>query len=368
MKKITLAVCLLALSFSFIFAQSRRPTSDEGNKKNQRPAATPTPQPTDENAVVDEGVIEVSTEIVTVPVKVLDRKSKFIAGLTKEDFKIFEDNVEQEITYFSNEQEPFTVALVLDMSYSAKFKDAEIQSAAIAFLEQLSPKDRVMVVAFTGEIRILCEPTNDRKRLFAAIKSAKIDFGTSVYDAVDLVLKDKLSKINGRKAIVLFSDGVDTSSERASDMSNVSDSIESDSLIYVVQYDTYAEVQALKDKPIVPQTTQIPGKDKNPFPIPQVGMMSGKGTTREDYDKADQYLSELALRTGGEVFKANDISNISIAFARVAAELRQFYSIGFYPKEESKDGKRHKIKVKVNRENVAVKARDSYTAKKKENK
>ncbi len=363
MKKIALAVCLLTLSISFIFAQSRRPTTDDGSKKNQRPAATPTPQTTDANAEIVEGVIEVNTEIVTIPVKVLDRKSKFVAGLTKEDFKVFEENVEQEITYFSNEQEPFTVALVLDMSYSAKFKEAEIQSAAIAFLNELSPKDRVMIVAFTGEVRVLCEPTNDKKRLFAAIKSTKIDFGTSVYDAVDLVLNDKLAKIGGRKAIVLFSDGVDTSSERASDMSNKSTAIESDSLIYVVQYDTFAEVQAMKNKPIVPQTTQIPGKDKSPFPIPNVGMMSDKGTSREEYEKADLYLSELATRTGGEVFKANDIVSISKSFSKVAAELREFYSIGFAPKEESKDGKRHKIKVKVNRENVAVKARDSYTAK-----
>ena len=162
---------------------------------------------------------------------------------------------------------------------------------------------------------------------------------------------------------MLFSDGVDTSSERASDMSNKSDAIESDSLIYVVQYDTFAEVQALKNKPITPQPTQIPGKTSNPFPIPQVGLPSDKGTSREEYDKADLYLSELALRTGGEVFKANDIGNISLAFARVAAELREYYSIGFSPKEESKNGKRHKLKVKVNRENVSVKARDSYTAK-----
>ncbi len=368
MKKIAFAVCLLVLSFSFNFAQSRRPTTNDTGKTNQRPTATPTPQTADETAEVDEGIVEINTEIVTIPLKVLDRKGKFIAGLTKEDFKVFEDNVEQEITYFSNEQEPFTVALVLDMSYSAKFKATEIQSAAITFLNELNPKDRVMIVAFDKEIRVLCEPTNDRKRLFAAIKSTKIDFGTSVYDAVDLVLKDKMSRISGRKAIVLFSDGVDTSSERASDMSNKSNAIESDSLIYIVQYDTFAEVQALKDKPIVPQTTQIPGKTSNPFPIPNVGMMSDKGTTREDYEKADQYLSELALKTGGEVFKANDIGDISLAFARVAAGLREYYSIGFSPKEESKDGKRHKLKVKVSRENVSVKARDSYTAKKKENK
>ena len=145
-------------------------------------------------------------------------------------------------------------------------------------------------------------------------------------------------------------------------MSNKVSAIEADSLIYVVQYDTYAEVQAMKNNPtIVQQPTQLPGK--NTIPIQTIGTPSDKGTSREDYEKADQYLSELALQTGGEVFKANDIGNISLAFGKVAAELREYYSIGFYPKEESKDGKRHKLKVKVDRENVAVKARESYTVK-----
>ncbi|CAN5454214.1 hypothetical protein BH10ACI1_BH10ACI1_13670 [soil metagenome] len=378
MKKIAVAICLVLFSCILIFSQSRRPTTTtDGGKTNKRPTATPTPQKTestesenntvDEKTEVDDEVLTVSTEIVTIPVKVLDRKGKFIAGLTKEDFKVFEDNAEQEITYFSNEQEPFTVALVLDMSYSAKFKIEEIQSAAIAFVAQLSPKDRVMIVSFDEEVHVLTQPTSDRNRLVSAIKSTKIASGTSVYDAVDLVIDQHLRKIGGRKAIVLFTDGVDTTSRRANDLSNKTAALELDALCYVVQYDTYSEVQALKDKPIITQQpTQIPGKTTNPFPfpVPTVGTPSSQGTTREDYQKADEYLNELALRTGGEVFKASDIGNISLAFAKVAAQLREYYSIGFYPKEESKDGKRHKIKVRVNRENVAVKARDSYTAKK----
>jgi len=370
MKKIALAVSVLFLCFTFILSQSRRPTTNDGGKTNQRPTATPTPQnneTADENAEFDSDVINVSTEIVTIPVKILDRKGKFVGGLTKENFKIFEDNVEQEIAYFSNEQAPFTVALVLDMSFSAKFKAEEIQSAAISFLTQINPRDRVMIIAFDEEVRILCEPTSDRKLLYTAIKSTKIASGTSVYDAVDVVLKQKMDRIGGRKAVVLFTDGVDTTSKLATDMSNKIVANEADSLIYIVQYDTFAEVQAMKNNPtIIQQPTQIPGKTQSPLPFPTstIGMPSDKGTSKEDYEKADIYLSELATKTGGEVFKANDIGNIGLAFGKVAAELREYYSIGFYPKEESKDGKRHKIKVKVDKENVSVKARDSYTAKK----
>ena len=379
MKKFALAVCLIFAGFVFIFGQSRRPTTDSG-KSNQRPTATPTPakqtenNPADETAEVDNEVVNISTEIVTIPVKVSDRSGKFIAGLTKENFKLFEDGIEQEIAYFSNEQQAFTVALVLDMSYSAKFKVEEIQNAAIAFLTQLSPKDRVMIIAFDEQVHVLSEPTNDRKRLISAIKSTKIASGTSVYDAVDLVINQKLNRIGGRKAIVLFTDGVDTTSTRAGEMSNKIAALELDALCYVVQYDTFAEVQAMKNKPVVvQQPTQIPGQTPPnplpfPFPVQTIGTLDDKGTTREEYDKADEYLNELAVRTGGQIFKANDMGNIALAFSKVAAELREYYSIGFYPKEESKDGKRHKLKVKVDRENTAVKARDSYTAKKKDNK
>jgi hypothetical protein len=165
MKKYAIFCCLalICLCVTLGFAQSRKvtPNSETGVKKNQRPAASPTPpdaantqQNADPNAEVDDEVISVATGVVSVPVKVLDRSGRFISGLQKENFKVFEDNTEQEIEYFSNEQEPFTVALVLDMSYSAKFKAEEIQKAALAFVNLLRPTDKVLVVSFDQEIYV----------------------------------------------------------------------------------------------------------------------------------------------------------------------------------------------------------------------
>src|SRR5215204_335798 len=390
MKKIAIFFCLAlsCLSFTISFAQSRKvtPNSDNGVKKaNRRPVESPTP-PTEttaaqqnENAENDDSeVITVATKVVSIPVKVLDRSSRFIAGLQKENFKVFEDNVEQEIEYFSNEQEPFTVALVLDMSYSAKFKAEEIQAAALAFINQLRPSDKVMVVSFDEEIYVHCEPTSDRKTLQAAVKSTKISYGTSVYDAMDLVINQKLRKYSGRKAIVLFSDGVDTTSKNVFGMRNLSDALESDALIYPIQYDTFSEVQAMKNKPIIQQPkmpSPIPSKDKNPLPFPfptggmggGVGSMDAKGTTAEEYEKADLYLNELANRTGGRLYKASTITSLSDAFSRIASELREYYSIGYTPKDENTAGQKHKIKVKVDRDGVVVKTRDSYVAGEKDN-
>lgn len=385
MKKITIAVCaaIFLLSFTLSFAQSRKVTPNsttDSGKVNKRPDPTPTPKidetqiAVDETAEVDDEVLKVETEIVNIPVKISDRNGRFVGGLTKENFKIFENNIEQQIEYFSNEQQPFTVALILDMSYSTKFKIAEIQSAAMSFINELRPNDKVMVISFDAALHIHCEPTSDRQVLAKAIKATKIDFGTSLYDTVDFVLNQKFKKVTGRKAIVLFTDGVDTSSERAQDWTNVKDIIESDMIVYPIKYDTYAEVQALKNQGIMTPPTQspIPKRDNNPFPFPipigGIGTADTKGTTAEDYKKAGDYLIEMADRSGGRLFMADTGANLLTAFSRIAAELREYYSIGYYPKEESKNGKKHKIKVKVDKDGLVVRAKDSYVVGEKEKK
>jgi len=387
MKKSAIAVFLaiFLLSFTFNFAQSRKVTPNsttDSGKVNKRPVATPTPTPdasiaenqtpADETAEVDDEILKVETEIVNIPVKISDRQGRFISGLMKENFKIFEDGVEQQIEYFSNEQQPFTVALVLDMSYSTKFKIAEIQSAAISFISQLRPTDKVMVVSFDSAIHVHCEPTNDKQILQKAIKATKIEFGTSLYETVDFVLNQKLKKITGRKAVVLFTDGVDTSSERAQDWTNIRDLVESDVLVYPIQYDTYAEVQAMKDQTIIKQPNPIPPTTKSPFPFPiptgGIGTADSKGTTAQDYQKAGEYLNEMADRSGGRIYMADTGANLVTAFSKIAAELREYYSIGYYPTEESKNGKKHKIKVKVDRDGLVVRAKDSYVVGQKESK
>ena len=389
MKKFAVVFTLvfLGLNLSAVFAQSHRTATDsEPAKTNKRPPAaaapSPTPpapseasavnQPADSTAVDDGDVIKVDTNLVTIPVKVSDRSNRFIAGLKKEDFKVFEDNQEQEIALFSNEEQPFTVALVLDMSYSTTFKVTEIQAAAIAFINQLRPNDKVMVVSFDEEVHLLCEPTGDRARLASAVKGTKISTGTSLYEAVSLVLNKRLNKLEGRKAIVLFTDGVDTTSRRDNDLSNESDVQESDAVVYPLQYDTYADVQKMKNQTVVVPPTlpgQIPSsQNKSPFPFPfpsgGIGTANQQGTSAEDYRKAGEYLNELANLTGGRLYQASSTGNLAQAFSNIASELREFYSIGYYPKNDKQNGKKRRIKVKVDRQNISVRARDSYSVKK----
>lgn len=371
---------VICLSSAFAFAQSRRVPPSDGGKVNRRdspPAASPTPAaPTveataDQTPLDDAETIRVDTELVTVPVKIYDRSNRLVSGLTKENFQIYEDNVAQEIAYFSNEEQPFTVALVLDMSYSSTFKIAEIQNAAMAFVAQLREKDRVMVVSFDEQVHLLCNPTSDRQVMRAAIKRTSVASGTSLYDAVDLVINERFKKTAGRKAIVLFTDGVDTTSRRAYALNNLSDALELDALIYPIQYDTFNDVQAMKNKPVIVQQPPTSTGSRFPFPLPAppsnapVGTPGTEGTSAEDYRKADEYLNDMATRTAGRIYKAGTTADLALAFSRIAAELREFYSLGYYPKIQSKEGKRRKIKVRVNQPRVAVRARDDYVVGKK---
>lgn len=394
-------VALLCGGLFYAEAQSRRvpprSTNEKPNQRDPAKAATPTPTPTPEDDTVgveDSGeVISVDTKLVTIPVRILDRKNRFIGGLLKENFTIFEDNVPQEVAYFTNEAQPFTVALVLDMSYSTTFKIEEIQNAAIAFIDQLRPEDKVLVISFDEEVHMLCEATSDRKRIYGAIRSTKIATGTSLYEAVDLTMNSRLRSIKGRKAIVLFTDGVDTTSRTSHDLENLRDAMELDALIYPIRYDTFADVQSMKNKVPVPlpgglelpggiklpdsinlprsnpkpQPRNTPESDRYPSPQtrPSTDQSGQKGTTVEEYQFAEEYLNQLAMRTGGRIHLASTFGNLNAAFTKIASELREFYSLGYYPKDEGQPGKTRRIKVKVDQPNVAVRARDSYVVAKK---
>ncbi|MEO6051045.1 MAG: VWA domain-containing protein [Pyrinomonadaceae bacterium] len=333
----------------------------------------PTPTPTKASLFDDGEIIKVNTQLVSIPVRVMDKKGRFIGGLAKKTFKVFEDGKEQEVALFSNEHQPFTVALVLDMSYSTKFKIADIQSAAIAFIDQLRPQDKVMVVSFDSEVHMLCEATNDRQMIYRAVKATRIADGTSLYEAADLVMNNRLRRIDGRKAIILFTDGVDTSSHRSSDVDNLNDAMELDSLIYSIRYDTFADVQTMKKGLVTPNPKKLaipkPGQGANrpSFPVPTGVIPSSQGTTEEEYKKAADYLDQLVIRTGGRLYEASTTTNLADAYLKIASELREFYSIGYYPKEDRLAGKQTNVKVKVDQPGFVVRSREGFIRRKTPN-
>ncbi|KXK00634.1 MAG: von Willebrand factor type A domain-containing protein [Acidobacteria bacterium OLB17] len=288
-----------------------------------------------------EEVLRIETDLITVPVSVYDRNGVYVSGLTKDDFTIFEDGVQQKIEYFGLGDKPFTVVLLLDTSPSAEYKIDDIQAASRAFVDELKPEDKVIVIEFDGNVHVLAEATNDRAKLYKAISKADFGGGTSLYEAVDFSLKKRLEKIQGRKAIVLFTDGVDTTSRKASYSSTLDLAEESDTLIFPIYYNTYES-----------NRTRVLG-----FP----GIWSTAGTSAEDYAVGRKYLQELAAYTGGRVFRPEAVpGGLAAAFRGIAIELRRQYNIGYIPTEHGKPGQQKRIKVRVDRPNLAVRARDSY--------
>ena len=389
MRKTAALLLLLSLfaTSAPLFAQSRarrvgtppapsRPTTAPTPLPRQTPArpqaGAPAPREQAEEEVGEDEVVRVNTALVTIPVSVLDRDGRFISGLGQGDFRIFEDGVEQQVAYFATVEQPFTVALVLDTSGSTRFRLDEIQDAALAFLDQLRPEDRVLVVSFDDDVRLLSPPTNDRGRLRDAVRRTRVGGGTRLYDAVDYVIKQQLARVSGRKAVVLFTDGVDTESKRASYQSTLAEAEELDALVYPVQYDTSGQAGGGGGGggwPGPPRTGgggilgDILGGIILGGRIPRGGGGrggGGGGPTREDYRRAGEYLRTLASMTGGRHHDASDNHNLERAFTNIAEELRRQYSLGYYPSKQSQASERRQIKVRVKRPNLVVRARDSY--------
>jgi len=330
-----------------------------------RPAPTPTPTTSGD----DNEVIKIETNIVTLPVSVLDRDGRFISGLGKNDFKIFEDGTEQKVEYFQSVEQPFSVILLLDVSPSTQFRIDEIQNAAITFVNQLRPGDRVMVISFDENVHVLSPLTSNRNQLTNAIREAQFGDGTSLYEAVDYVIDDQLRQINGRKAVVLFTDGVDTTSRRASYDSTLRETEEVDSLFYTIRYDTSRDMGGQGNGGGMGQApcTRILG-------VLFCGGSGGGGgggrrggwgrapggASQGEYEKGRKYLEGLAMNSGGREFEAQSMYNIDAAFSGIAEELRQQYSLGYYPDKVGNLGDRKQIKIRVMRPAVVVRAKNSY--------
>ncbi len=316
------------------------PTPNTRRTKKEADNASKLPSSGASRAETPEGTIRIETELVTVPVSVFGKDGRYISGLQRENFKIFEDGVEQTISYFGTSEKPFTVILLLDTSLSTSYKIEEIRRAATEFVDQLSLQDLVGVIEFDGNVHVLTAPTANRPLIYRAIGKADFGYGTSLYDAVYQTLRKKLSRISGRKAIVLFTDGVDTTSENAGYDTTLAFAEESDAVIFPIYYNTYSW---------------------NTRPGAGVTLLDQAGTTPEEYAVGRKYLLELAEYTGGRVFRPDgSAEGLTDAFRAIAEELKRQYSIGYFPNTVGSTGQRKQIRVRVDRPGLTILARDSY--------
>jgi von Willebrand factor type A domain len=172
-------------------------------------------------APAEEVILKTRSAPFTIPVTTIDEDGHPVSRLARRDFHLYENGVEQEIVRFVSTEEPFQIALLIDTSRSTLTKLKDMQEAAIEFVEQLRPQDRVMIVSFDDEVYVDTEMTDNRDEWRRAIRGTRVGRGARLFDAIDLTITERLSRLEGRKAIVLLTDGVDSASHHATARSTI---------------------------------------------------------------------------------------------------------------------------------------------------
>jgi VWFA-related protein len=284
------------------------------------------------------GTIQSQTTIVNVFTTVRDRKNAIVSDLTKDDFKIYEDGVEQKVAYFTKEVDmPISLALLMDTSGSMQFIMNAEQDAASSFVDEvMHKKDEALVMTFDTDVNLLADFTEDKSELRRAIRRAEVNAagpmitpgtipqsggGTNLYDAVYLACHDELANEAGRKAIVLITDAEDNGSKIS-----LQDAAEA-----AQRADTVLHFLLVTD--------------------PRMTEGYGPGVA-----------SRLAQDTGGRVVNVRSEKALDKAFDIISEELREQYVLGYYPSNVNRDGTFRKIKVEVSRPDVKILARRGYYA------
>jgi Mg-chelatase subunit ChlD len=222
--------------------EGKKVSSDSGKTRPQSDTASaPEKEPEDRQ---ETETVRVETNLVTVPVVVSTRGGIYVPDMRQDEFIILEDGVQQDVSFFATVTEPFHVVLMIDTSASTEEKLYQIRSAANAFIAQLQQSDRVKLISFDDRVRDFGDFTNDRTLLSGMIELLRPGRGTKLYDAMDTALKS-LGKIKGRKAVVIFTDGVDWHSDYKEFADNFRALEESGIIIYPIRYDTREETERL---------------------------------------------------------------------------------------------------------------------------
>jgi len=287
---------------------------------------------------IDPGdVIKTETNLVNLNVSVFNSKLKmFVGSLTKEDFRVLDNNQEQTVTYFSSTHVPFDLVLVVDLSGSTSEKRDLIKKSTLRFIEAARPGDRLAIVTFSDTTNVVSPLTLDRAQLAASVKNMKGEGGSNVWDAVKFALDNVVGPrtLERRRALVLMSDGVDgslmggTSGSKMSFADLVEQIRQTDTLIVPIFLDTQS----------------------NPFDKPV-------------YDNARRTLNLLASESGGSYYEAKKLSDLNGVYEQVINDLGKVYSLGYKPANASHDGAWRWVTISIaNRPDLVAHTRPGYYA------
>jgi len=285
-------------------------------------------------AQTTQDTLKVSVDLVSVQFSVTNKRGRFVPGLTAQDFKIEEDGRRQEIRNFARENElPLTLALLIDTSPSVRPIFDEEKSTAVGFLESvLREKDLALVIGFDRSVTMVQDYTDNVRLLKRAIDELEIGGGTSVYDAVYLASKEKLSEEAGRKAIILISDGEDTTSKLKFAEALIA-AHQSNAVIYAISNAVHGGFFSYGRRAPI----NVGGGDL--------------GT-----------LKKFSEETGGTTFVVSNENNFKKIFDQIAQELRSQYSLGYVSLNTARDGKYRQLRITARDSGYTVKSRKGYYA------
>lgn len=320
--------------------------------------------------------IRVDTDLILLDVSVKGSDGRTIAGLRKEDFEILEDGVKQQVALFSTTDVPLNLVLILDTSGSTEKDVSLMRRAAKRFLEEIRPKDRVALVAFSQSVQLLSNFTADRNRLDHALGEMEPGNGTALYDTLVVTLNDLLRRVEGRKAIVVLTDGVDSFGQ--STFGQVVPLVDkSRATLYFLELDSEKETLARllldceNDKHFKLSRKQMRKygehyEKTNPWwrdaDYCALSADQRRLLTDKLYELAHDELKELADRSGGHVYPVGGNNELSGIFSQIAAELRTLYSIGYYSTNDKRDGKWRALQVAVVGKNITAMTKPGYRA------
>jgi Ca-activated chloride channel family protein len=315
--------------------------------------------------------LKLDVDWIYLNASVRERKTnRSVPNLQKSDFQLYEDGTPQEIGRFMQTEEPFHLLLLIDVSGSTQSYLDLIQDACIQFTRQIGPKDQVAVATFNSRYRLRQDFTGDREQAVRAIGQIRSGGGTAMYDAL-LEAVDYISRIQGRKAIVLFSDGVDNQLEgNAGDGSRATfpqlyrQIQEADALIYTIFLDTE-------------ESQSLPGRSGGGVIDILGDILRGGGVggrrparyprrpvrNRAAYAEAREQMEMIAEQTGARMYAPTRTQDLSHAYSEIADDLRVQYTLGYNSTNTNKDGTWRKVRVAVvNRPDLVVRTRKGYYA------
>ena len=270
-----------------------------------------------------EPTFRATTQIVSVPTTVTDAQGRLVPNLEQNQFSILDNGKPQEITFFQNETQPFTVVVMLDYSASMTANLELLRAATEQFLLRMLPQDKGMVGAFSDRIEFSGKFTNDRDDLISALKDLQYGNPTRLWDAVDQSI-DMLKTVQGRRIVLVFTDGDDTYS-KAGFGTVLDHARQEETMVYAIGL--------------------------------QSVYFNGQRMVRSQPDRS---LRKIAEETGGGYFELKQTDELAPTFTRVAQELHSLYTLGFTP--SVLDSKEHKLDVKMKTSTQNARARKSYVA------